>query len=407
MAGHAGRHPAGARRVRVARPADRRRDHRRRREGMTAVDHRSASTTTPAEPDRPAALSSRASSGAPRPRPTRSRARSPRAAARRRSGTRSATRPGSVADGDTGDIADDHYHRYRDDVALMADSASRSYRFSVAWPRVTPQVTADALGPVNESGLAFYRTLVDELLAAGITPAVTLYHWDLPQALEDAGGWPERDDRRAVRASTPRIVGDALGDRVPTCITLNEPWCSAFLGYAAACTRRAAPTRLAALARRPPPQPRPRPGRARRSARLRPRRGWGSRSTWRGSARRPTRGRPGRGPPGRRPGEPGVPRPDAARPLPVDVARRHGGDHRLVVRPGRRPGARSQQPMDVLGLNYYSPRTCGTGRGSGPGRPPTATAPARPPRGRPATTSSSRAAGPDDGDGLERSTRAA
>ena len=133
--------------------------------------------------------------------------------------------------GDTGDVADDHYHRFASDVALMAALGLTSYRFSVAWPRITPHVTADALGPVNDEGLAFYSTLVDALLDAGITPAVTLYHWDLPQALEDAGGW-------AVRATAERfgeyarVVAAALGDRVPLFITLNEPWCSAYLGYA-------------------------------------------------------------------------------------------------------------------------------------------------------------------------------
>ena len=100
--------------------------------------------------------------------------------------------PGRVANGDTGDVAVDHYRRFHDDVALMAELGLRSYRFSVAWPRITPAVTADALGPVNEEGLAFYADLVDALLEAGITPAVTLYHWDLPQALEGAGGWAVR-----------------------------------------------------------------------------------------------------------------------------------------------------------------------------------------------------------------------
>ena len=139
--------------------------------------------------------------------------------------------PGRVVDGDTGDVAVDHYHRFRDDVALMAELGLTTYRFSVSWPRITPQVTADALGPVNPAGLAFYSALVDTLLAAGITPNVTLYHWDLPQALEDAGGW-------AVRATAERfgeyagVVAAALGDRVPLFATLNEPWCSAYLGYA-------------------------------------------------------------------------------------------------------------------------------------------------------------------------------
>jgi beta-glucosidase len=139
--------------------------------------------------------------------------------------------PGRVQGGDTGDVADDHYHRYREDVALMARLGLTSYRFSVAWPRITPQVGPDELGPVNPEGIAFYSDLVDELLAHGITPSVTLYHWDLPQALEDAGGWALR--RTADRfGEYAAVVAEALGDRVPLFITLNEPWCSAYLGYA-------------------------------------------------------------------------------------------------------------------------------------------------------------------------------
>ncbi|WP_445524419.1 GH1 family beta-glucosidase [Streptomyces cyslabdanicus] len=134
--------------------------------------------------------------------------------------------PGKTAGGETGDIAVDHYHRYRDDVALMADLGLNAYRFSVSWPRVQPT----GRGPAVQVGLDFYRRLVDELLAHGIKPAVTLYHWDLPQELEDAGGWPERET--ALRfAEYAQIVGEALGDRVEQWITLNEPWCSAFLGY--------------------------------------------------------------------------------------------------------------------------------------------------------------------------------
>jgi beta-glucosidase len=139
--------------------------------------------------------------------------------------------PGRVARGDTGDVADDHFHRFREDVALMVRLGLTSYRFSVSWPRITPDVTADALGPVNPDGVAFYSELVDELLDADISPSVTLYHWDLPQALEDAGGWTSR--RTAERfAEYAEVVAAALGDRVPLFITLNEPWCSAYLGYA-------------------------------------------------------------------------------------------------------------------------------------------------------------------------------
>jgi beta-glucosidase len=135
--------------------------------------------------------------------------------------------PGKVLGGDTGDVACDHYHRYREDVAILADLGVTSYRFSLSWPRLQPS----GRGPVNPAGLDFYKRLVDELLARGISPWVTLYHWDLPQPLEDAGGWPERDT--ALRfADYSAAVHDKLRDRVGIWTTLNEPWCSAFLGYA-------------------------------------------------------------------------------------------------------------------------------------------------------------------------------
>jgi beta-glucosidase len=135
--------------------------------------------------------------------------------------------PGAIVNGDTGDDACDHYHRYREDVAIMSSLGLRSYRFSIAWPRVQPA----GRGPANQAGLDFYRRLVDELLDKGILPWVTLYHWDLPQALEDAGGWPNRDT--AVRfAEYAGLVHGALGDRVKSWTTLNEPWVSAMLGYA-------------------------------------------------------------------------------------------------------------------------------------------------------------------------------
>jgi beta-glucosidase len=134
--------------------------------------------------------------------------------------------PGRIAGGDTGDVACEHYHRYRDDVALMARLGLTAYRFSIAWPRVQP----GGRGPANAKGLDFYQRLVDELLAAGIEPWVTLYHWDLPQELEDAGGWPVRDTAERF-AEYALLAYRALGDRVPVWTTLNEPWCSAFLGY--------------------------------------------------------------------------------------------------------------------------------------------------------------------------------
>ncbi len=138
-----------------------------------------------------------------------------------------ARRPGAVLNGDTGDVADDHYHRYPADVALLADLGVTHYRFSLAWPRLQPT----GRGPVNPAGLDFYQRLVDELLGRGIQPWVTLYHWDLPQALEDAGGWPVRDTAERF-ADYAALVHDRLKDRISCWTTLNEPWCSAFLGYA-------------------------------------------------------------------------------------------------------------------------------------------------------------------------------
>ncbi|MFJ4922938.1 GH1 family beta-glucosidase [Streptomyces sp. NPDC088725] len=134
--------------------------------------------------------------------------------------------PGRVRNGDTGDIATDHYHRWPEDIEIMSDLGVGAYRLSVSWPRVQPTGS----GPASAKGLDFYQRLTDGLLEKGIQPVVTLYHWDLPQELEDAGGWPER--ATAYRfAEYAGIVADALGDRVKTWTTLNEPWCSAFLGY--------------------------------------------------------------------------------------------------------------------------------------------------------------------------------
>ncbi|MFB4196185.1 GH1 family beta-glucosidase [Streptomyces carpaticus] len=135
--------------------------------------------------------------------------------------------PGKVANGDTGDVACDHYHRYREDVALLKELGVDSYRFSIAWPRIQPTGS----GPANAEGLDFYDRLVDELLASGITPAATLYHWDLPQALEDTGGWRVRATAERFAEYTA-LVAERLVDRVPRWITLNEPFCTAFVGYA-------------------------------------------------------------------------------------------------------------------------------------------------------------------------------
>jgi beta-glucosidase len=134
---------------------------------------------------------------------------------------------GKIRNRDTTDIAADHYHRFREDVALMADLGIKAYRFSIAWPRVQP-----GPGRVNHPGLDFYRRLVDLLLEEGIEPVATLYHWDLPQWLEDEGGWPERKTVDAFESYT-RTVGAALGDRIASWSTLNEPFCSSLLSYVA------------------------------------------------------------------------------------------------------------------------------------------------------------------------------
>jgi beta-glucosidase len=134
--------------------------------------------------------------------------------------------PGNVDNGDTGDVACDHYHRWREDVALMRAMGLKAYRFSIAWSRILPA----GRGEVNQAGIDFYSSLVDALLEADIEPWVTLYHWDLPQALQDEGGWPARMSVEAFVDYTD-VVTRALGDRVKNWITFNEPWVSAFVGY--------------------------------------------------------------------------------------------------------------------------------------------------------------------------------
>lgn len=133
--------------------------------------------------------------------------------------------PGAVVGGDDGEVACDHYHRYPQDVALMAQLGIQTYRFSTSWSRVRPDG-----GAPNAEGLDFYSRLVDELLGADIKPWLTLYHWDLPQALQETGGWANRDTafRFADYAAT---VHDALGDRITSWTTLNEPWCASFLSH--------------------------------------------------------------------------------------------------------------------------------------------------------------------------------
>jgi beta-glucosidase len=134
--------------------------------------------------------------------------------------------PGTMRDGDTGNVACDHYVRYKDDVALMQQIGLQAYRFSIAWGRVLPQ----GRGAVNRKGLAFYDRLVDELLAKGISPMVTLFHWDLPVALDDQGGWLNRDIADWF-ADYARVMFDALDDRVTSWATLNEPWVVSDQGY--------------------------------------------------------------------------------------------------------------------------------------------------------------------------------
>ena len=134
--------------------------------------------------------------------------------------------PGMTRNGDTGDVACDHYNRMQDDVRLMAELGLKAYRFSIAWARVLPAGT----GKINIKGLDFYDRLVDALLARGITPMATLFHWDLPAALDDCGGWLNRDIAEWF-AAYARICFDRLDDRVPLWVTLNEPWVVTDGGY--------------------------------------------------------------------------------------------------------------------------------------------------------------------------------
>jgi beta-glucosidase len=134
--------------------------------------------------------------------------------------------PGNVHNGDDGAVACDSYHRYPEDVRLMRELGLDAFRFSIAWPRILPE----GRGTPNTAGLDFYDRLVDELLANGIQPFATLYHWDLPQALEDRGGWTSRDTVEAFTEYV-EVVAKRLGDRVPAWITHNEPWVASWLGY--------------------------------------------------------------------------------------------------------------------------------------------------------------------------------
>jgi beta-glucosidase len=135
--------------------------------------------------------------------------------------------PGCVAGGDNGDVACDHYHRWRADLDLMAELGMESYRFSIAWPRVFPS----GAGAVNQSGMRFYRELCEGLRERGIEPIATLYHWDLPQELQDRGGWASRDTAFLFAEYAAAVAGE-LGDVVTEWITINEPWVVAFQGHA-------------------------------------------------------------------------------------------------------------------------------------------------------------------------------
>jgi beta-glucosidase len=134
--------------------------------------------------------------------------------------------PGKISNDETGDVACDHYHRWAGDVALMSELGLGAYRFSTSWSRVLPAGT----GASNQKGLDFYGRLVDALLARGIRPFITLYHWDLPQALQDRGGWESRETAAAF-GDYAALMGRTLGDRVKDWITLNEPWASTIIGY--------------------------------------------------------------------------------------------------------------------------------------------------------------------------------
>ncbi len=230
----------------------------------------------------------------------------------------------------------DHYHRWAEDLDLIAELGIPAYRFSIAWSRVMPDGRT-----VNQEGLDFYKRLVDGCLERGITPLATLYHWDLPQDLDDGsdtGGWLGRDVA-AHFVDYALVVGKEFGDRLPAITTLNEPWCSAYLGYGKG---EHAPGRTEnGLAYRAAHHLNLAHGRAVQALRADPPRDHGALRDAQPPAGRGGLGQPG-GPGGcaaRRPGrQPGVPRPDVPRDLSRGAARGHPAPDRLVVRRGRRPG---------------------------------------------------------------------
>ena len=246
----------------------------------------------------------------------------------------------------------------------MAELGLAAYRFSVSWPRIQPT----GRGPANRRGLDFYRRLVDELLGHGIEPWLTLYHWDLPQALEDAGGWPARDTAERF-ADYAALVHGALGDRVRNWTTLNEPWCAAFLGYASG---EHAPGRQRAGGRRCARRTTCCSGTAwprRRCGPAPATRGWRSRlNLYPVGPASDSAGRPGRRAPDRRPAEPALPRRRccAAR-YPADVLADVAGADRPGPRPGRRPGDHRRSRWTLLGRQLLQPAGRG-GRCRRPGR---------------------------------------
>jgi beta-glucosidase len=135
--------------------------------------------------------------------------------------------PGKVANGDSGEVAIDHFHRYKEDIAIIKSLGLDAYRFSLSWPRLFPEGMDK---PVEQAGVDFYNSVIDELIVQGITPMITLFHWDLPQYIEDRGGWATRqvvDDFAKFALASSQL----FGDRVKSWITLNEPWCTTWLGY--------------------------------------------------------------------------------------------------------------------------------------------------------------------------------